>query len=290
MRRRCYYIILLFAVAAFMMSGCNSEDGAGESQDAAGEETTETSAEATDPYDEYIRSAIATVNGDKSQPENATPTGNPAGSISFVTPSPTPVTPDDLSVSSIESPEDYPDLTNTPVPTGAEDVSPTPSLTGDVSPSPTADDGSTPTPTPTPYITPDEFDVGKCCIYMNGESDSAFGTELITAINKARTDLGYKQLVTNKGLGTCADRRTREIAANFDHTRPNGLPFYSLAPEHFKAEMLITTGQKAEETVDRMIKTDAVSRSLIFTEKYQSIGASSFKTNGMQYAVVSFGL
>ena len=50
------------------------------------------------------------------------------------------------------------------------------------------------------------------------------------------------------------------------------------------------TMQKAEDTVDAMIKNDPVSRRLIFTEKYQSIGASSFKCNGTRFTVVSFGL
>ena len=54
--------------------------------------------------------------------------------------------------------------------------------------------------------------------------------------------------------------------------------------------MLVIDNQKAEETVDAMIKRDPISRNLIFTEKYQSIGAASFKCNGMRYTVVAFGL
>ena len=280
-RYNCFAVILLCIISMFFLPACDSETGTDENV-AGSDAESESDDKEKDPYDEYIRSALETVNQDKKTDDGATPTSAPASitGVPTVTPVITPA--DDFAVSSMESPDDYADVFSTPTPA--------PSETDEVSPSPTEDPNATPTPTPTPYITPDEFDVGKCCIYINGESDSAFGTEVITAINKARTDLGYKPLVTNKGLGTCADRRTREIAANFDHTRPNGLQFYSLAPEHFKAEMLLMSLQKAEDTVDAMIKNDPISRGLIFTEKYQSIGASSFKCNGTRFTVVSFGL
>ncbi len=249
----------------FAMPGCDSAEGADASAGASG--STESSDDNKSEYEKYIKSAIESVNGDATpvpeadtKPGQAVTVDRSAGN--------------DFYVSSME--DDLPFVT--PVPDA------------DLSPSPTEDPNATPTPEPTPYITPEEFDVGKCCIYINGESDSAYGTEIITAINKARTDLGYKPLITNKGLSTCADRRTREIAANFSHTRPNGEFFTSLAPEHFRAEMLVIDNQKAESTVDALIKEDPISRNLIFTEKYQSIGASSFKCNGMRYSVVSFGL
>lgn len=280
-RYNCFAVLLLCIISMLFLPACDSETGTDENV-AGSDAESESDDKEKDPYDEYIRSALETVNQDKKTDDGATPTSAPASitGVPTVTPVITPA--DDFAVSSMESPDDYADVFSTPTPA--------PSETDEVSPSPTEDPNATPTPTPTPYITPDEFDVGKCCIYINGESDSAFGTEVITAINKARTDLGYKPLVTNKGLGTCADRRTREIAANFDHTRPNGLQFYSLAPEHFKAEMLLMSLQKAEDTVDAMIKNDPISRRLIFTEKYQSIGASSFKCNGTRFTVVSFGL
>ncbi len=283
MRRiNCFAVILVCIISMFFLPACDSQSGSDESGAGTEGQSSEEENQEKDPYDEYIRSALQTVNQNGKTSDDVTPTNAPTSipDIPTVTPVITPA--DDFAVSSMESPDDYADVFTTPTPYPTE--------TAEASPSPTEDPNATSTPTPTPYITPDEFDVGKCCIYINGESDSAFGTEVITAINKARTDLGYKPLITNKGLGTCADRRTREIAANFDHTRPNGLQFYSLAPEHFKAEMLLMTMQKAEDTVDAMIKNDPVSRRLIFTEKYQSIGASSFKCNGTRFTVVSFGL
>ncbi len=260
------------AAAIILLQGC-SGDAAQDAENPGAEE--EEPQKERDPYDEYIHSAIESVAGKGAGEGDTQPAEQvqPGKTISIDR-----TAPPDFQVSSEDTDDEFDPFTKQSV--GEESPSP----------SPTVDPNATPTPSPTPYITPEEFDVGKCCIYINGESDSAYGTEVVTAINKVREDLGYKKLVNNKSLATCADRRTRETAASFSHIRPNGQYFPSLAPEHFKAEMLIIDNQKAENTVDDLIKRDPISRNLIFTEKYQSIGASSFKCNGMRYTVVAFGL
>ncbi len=266
-------------MAAFI-AGCDSKDGEG-ADDTQKETSDKPDTSGSDDYDEYIRSSLDSMNG--SATASPTPAANDGKAVSVDRNA----AGDDFYVSAADMGDDLNDPYSDQ---DSFDPFATPTPDPELSPSPTEDPNATPTPSPTPYITPEEFEVGKSLIYINGESDSAYGTEIITAINKARTDLGYPPLITNKGLTTCADRRTREIAASLSHTRPNGQPFYSLAPEHFKAEMLVINKQKAEETVDVMIKKDPISRALIFTEKYQSIGASSFKCNGMNCTVVSFGL
>ncbi len=281
MRRRTFISFFISCILAVnLMTGC---DGADEKDGSTGEtgDTAEATDKEKDAYDQYIKDALSSVNGNKPAADDGTTpaAAQNTGGKDISAPR---TAADAITFSAMEDPDVYdPD---------SDAFDPFAKTTEDPSPSPTIDPNATPTPEPTPYITPEEFEVGKCCIYINGESDSAYGAEVVTAINKARTDLGYKSLVSNKGLATCADRRTREIAANFSHTRPNGQFFTSIAPEHFKAEMLIIDNQKAEATVDVLIKQDPISRNLIFTEKYQSIGASSFKCNGMRYTVVSFGL
>lgn len=274
-------LILITAVsAALVMTACDDTEGA--DADPA-QEAADAAEPSKDAYDDYIRSTLESVDQQKKNDAAAAPSAlTPTPIIDAKSITTDRSTGDDLFVSSMEEPSDFDPFASKNYSSDTATVSP--------SPSPTVDPNATPTPTPTPYITPEEFEVGKCCIYINGESDSAGGTEVVTAINKARKDLGYKEFVNNKGLATCADRRTREVAALYSHQRPNGQQFYSLAPEHFKAEMLIITGQKAEEAVDAVIKNDPISRNLIFTEKYQSIGASSFKCNGIKYTVVAFGL
>ncbi len=265
------------------MTSCDSSDEAATGSDTQNA-TSPSENDKKSEYDEYIKSALSNV--ENSGSVTAAPTqdssGNPA---TAVTVDRNPI--DDTSaVSSMDADSidggDYPFA-----PTGSYSDTPTPTPTGTESPTPTVDPNA---PTPTPYITPDEFEVGTCCIYMRGESDAAYGTEIVTAINKVRKDLGYPEMKKNTGLTNCADRRTRELAASYSHTRPNGLPFYSLAPEHFKAEMLIINEQKGDEAVDAIITNDPISKNLIFSKKYQSIGASSFKCNGRHYTVVAFGL
>ncbi len=265
----------------FAMTSCDSSDAAATDSDAQNADSP-TENDKKDEYDEYIKSALSNV--EKSGNPTAVPTQGAASvPATSVTVDKDPV--DTSSVSSMDvdtlSGDDFPfspsTYTDTPTPTPTETLSPTPTV------DPNA-------PTPTPYITPDEFEVGTCCIYMKGESDGAYGTEIVTAINKVRKDLGFPEMNKNTGLTNCADRRTRELAASYSHTRPNGLPFYSLAPEHFKAEMLIINEQKGDEAVDAIIRNDPISKNLIFSTKYKSIGASSFKCNGRHYTVVAFGL
>ncbi|MCR5302903.1 MAG: hypothetical protein K6E49_10745 [Lachnospiraceae bacterium] len=289
--RRSLIFICIICLLILPLSGCNGEDPnadaaePAEAQEEGGEET-----KSGDPYDDYIRNALENVNNDKAPEDNtaeavpsppAVVTPYPIVTPEAPTPAPFAGTPDDTFYSS----DDYTDTRDA----SPNDSSSTDTASSTGSDSTTSTDASE-TPTPTPYITPDEFTVGKCCIYINGESDSAFGSEVVTAINKTRKDLGYDELIKNKGLATCADRRTREVAALRSHLRPNGQMYYTLAPEHFKAEMIIVGTQKAAAAVDALIKTDPASRYLVFSEKYKSVGASSFKCNGLQYTVVAFGL
>lgn len=280
---------------ACSLAGCNgaADAPAGDTTDAAQDPATDNGedegsdkpAGTGDTYDDYIKNAIENVNSDKA-PENknepeASPTPFPTVDPALLPPK----EPENVFGSSDDNSYDpFSGSTTDPFSKSTTDNSTGFSNSSSSGPPVTQD------PTPTPYITPDEFEVGKCCIYMNGESDSAFGTEVVTAINKTRKDLGYKELVVNTSLTTCADRRTREVAALRSHQRPNGQMYFTLAPEHFKAEMIIVGTQKAEAAVDTLIKTDPASRYLVFTEKYQSVGASSFKSNGLHFTVVAFGL
>ncbi|MCR5830949.1 MAG: hypothetical protein K6G67_02265 [Lachnospiraceae bacterium] len=260
-------VCVLCVIASFTMSACEGT----EDSNAPAETGTDTAPQSE--YDKYIKDTITSLDDN-----GATPTPAISPNDRVVTTDRT--APPAPSISSMENP----DMDDNVIPT----KTPYPTATPTADPSQTEDAAKD--MEPEGPLTPEEFPTDTCCIYINGESDSAYGTEIVTAINKARKDLGYTEFTNNKGLATCGDRRTREIAANYSHTRPNGQPFYSVAPEYFKAEMLIIDNQKAEDTVDAIIKKDPISRNLIFTNKYTAIGASSFKCNGMKYTVVAFGL
>lgn len=279
--RRCkiFFAILIMSALCLTLVGCDKEQA-----------QTEEESKPQTPYEEYIHAALDAVNT------------NPADEV--VTPTPNPM--ENGKVVHVKDDDDYlyaPDASDVP---GNQEVLPAidemPTFPADESFS--ADESSfsekkpeaeadalnevSPTPEPTPTGTPETFDVGVCCIYIKCDDESGFGSEVVTAINEARADLGYPELVENEGLATCANRRTREVATYLSHTRPNKEPFYSLAPEYFKAEMLGIGKSKSDATFDAWM-TDPESRDLIFTTKYGSIGAHCIKVNDFYCVVVAFG-
>ena len=288
------FLIILILAAGLMLNGCNNTDegaddalgsdnatGAGNEAGAdiaadSGNESGE--AVSKDPYDEYIHAALDAVSKDGNTASKDEQTEADKGKVVQLKDSD-----DTVYVSSeeqlLEDSGIVPDFSATPTPVSAE--------AGSEDLQASAAD-ATPTPTPTPTVTPETFEVGKCCIYVKCEEDAAYGTEVVTAINKARTDLGYPALNENSSLATCANRRTREIYTRLSHIRPNNLPFYSLAPEYFKAEMLAIDTSDSDVTFDAWMM-DPVSRALIYTTKYTSVGAYAIKCNGMNCVVVAFG-
>ena len=267
--RRCkiFFAILIMTALCMTLSGCNKEE-----EQTGGGDKPQT------PYEEYIHAALDAVNT------------NPADEVPMPTPDPMEngkvvhvVDNDDSVYVSAQA--------NLPEDSGVEPVfDETPSDFSQESEAFAQESPAQagPTPEPTPTVTPETFDVGVCCIYIKCEDDSGYGSEVVAAINKARTDLGYPELVENEGLATCANRRTREVATYLSHTRPNKEPFYSLAPEYFKAEMLGIGKSKSDATFDAWM-TDPESRDLIFTTKYGSVGAHCIKVNDFYCVVVAFG-
>lgn len=274
-------VLLFVLVITCALFGCNKEEAAEESPEDTAEEANAAS-EPEDEYSKYIRDALSAVSqgvegdivADKSQEDT--------GRVVYVETDDS--SPQSVYVSAAD--ESLPEESGI-VPEFETDDSDS-NYTLDDAVTRIPKDGEEATPTPTGSPTPETFEVGTCCIYINGETDAAYGSEIVAAINKARTDLGYPALTENAGLSTCADRRTREIASYLSHMRPNALPFYSLAPEYFKAEMLAIDNATPPETVDAWI-TDPYSRTLVFTNKYTSVGASCFKCNDLCCVVVAYG-
>lgn len=265
-KRKFISLILIMVLCTLVMAGCDEENP--EAKEGGKD----------DAYEEYIHAALDAVNNDPNAPVEDTSANEEPSKVIHV------VDNDDsaFAPTSENLPEesgvipDFQDMGNVPF------VDEQSSSNGD------AAAGTTPTPSPTPTGTPDTFDVGVCCIYIKCEDDAGYGSEVVSAINKARTDLGYPELVENDGLSTCANRRTREVSAYLSHTRPNKEPFYSLAPDYFKAEMLGIGKSKSEATFDAWM-TDPESRDLIFTTQYGSIGAHCIKVNDFYCVVVAFG-
>lgn len=139
-----------------------------------------------------------------------------------------------------------------------------------------------------PKVTPATFDVGTGLVYIDGKYDTAYATKLLTIINDARTGLNYPAMTTNTSLGTCANLRSKEITCFLSHFRPDGSYFTSLAPDYYKAEIITIDGATEQETFDAWME-DPISRGIIFSKEYSSIGAANYVCNGLNCIVVSFG-
>lgn len=136
--------------------------------------------------------------------------------------------------------------------------------------------------------TPATFEVGTGLVYIDGKYDDAYKTNLLTTINDARTGLNYPAMTINESLNTCANLRAKEITCYLSHQRPDFSMFYSLAPDYYKAEIITIDSANPKETLDAWM-TDPISRNILFSKEFTSIGASNYVCNGLNCIVVSFG-
>ena len=163
---------------------------------------------------------------------------------------------DSSRVMQIERSEAVPAPTVSEIPTGESvSIAEPPEL-------PVTDTTPTPTPTPTDDAeeekdpnktgngTPIVFDVGDCTYIALGSIDKTMSGEILTAINAYRTRGNLPPLEANMSLEFCADVRSKESTACFNHTRPNGSMWYTVAPAYYRAELLAKDYGPAQDTVD----------------------------------------
>lgn len=270
-------VVTVMIMLMLVLGACNSKEG-GEVTSGGANQSTSGKKQSNDDFDEYIRQALRNVSQSQNTPE-AVP--EDTGKVIHVNTEDESDTPVYVSASDDNStaPEDF---FNTEMPEDSGNDIMT------VSDGSEGEQAGAQEPLTDGSSTPDDFEVGTSCIYIKGEVDSGYSADLIKALNKARAELGYPELTERAGLDKCADRRTREIMCSLSHIRPNGQSFNSLAPSYFMAEMLAIDKGSAEETVDAWIK-DPVSRQLVFTTKYTSVGSTGFKCNGLYGSVIAFG-
>lgn len=265
-------VLLSVALLCICMSGCAASEQTPDSDSADTESSKKETVSGNDKakvqsdYDQYIHDALAAVSEDRKE----------------VTPEPTPssekvinVSREKLDMEDMEEAKDEVFVSSSDNEAGDSDEE----TKWDTLDSDEEENSE---------LTPDEFEVGQSSIYINGKDDETYGNDIITEINSARKQLGYPELTVKTGLNSCASRRAREVASDLSHTRPNGEPYYSLAPQYFKAEMLAIDKGSAKETVEEWIK-DPVSRELVFNNKYTSVGGACFVCNELNCIVVAFG-
>ena len=260
MSKRIIAAMLCMSLAAMTLCGCDAED------EKANKENTQGSDK--DAYDEYIHNALEAVKNNSSTPAapgSAAPTpivDDQNGRVIYVEKEDSSKIPESVYVSSsvFEDPADNANGQN-------------------------SDSSSEPE---VKEKTPETFEVGTGLVYIDGKYDTAYQGELLQYINDARTGLNYPEMTINTSLNTCANLRAKEIAALLGHMRPDGTMFYSLAPDYYKGEIITTDNATVKETFDAWM-TDPISRNMLFSKEYTSIGASNYVCNGQNCIVVSFG-
>lgn len=201
---------------------------------------------------------------------------------------------DNSRIMQIQRSESIPNPIITPVPTGESvSVSEPPVLdTKDTSPTPTptpeADSSTEKDPNTTGNGTPLVFAVGDCTYVALGSIDKAMAGEILTAINAYRTRGNLPPLEANMSLEFCADVRSKESTACFNHTRPNGSMWYTVAPAYYKAELLAKDYGTAKDTVDAWMST-ATGRQYLLDPNLLSIGISVFHHDGRNFCVAGLG-
>ena len=180
-----------------------------------------------------------------------------------------------------------------PTPTGTVSIAEPPVLdTKDPTPTPTpsAEDDAAPEkdPNTTGNGTPIIFSVGDCTYIALGSVDKAMATEIFNAINVYRTRANLPPLEANMSLEFCSDARVRESTACFNHTRPNGAMWYTVAPAYYKAELLAKDYGTAQDTVDAWMNT-ATGRQYLLSPDLLSIGITVFKSDGRNFIVAGLG-
>ncbi|MBO4901422.1 MAG: CAP domain-containing protein [Lachnospiraceae bacterium] len=164
----------------------------------------------------------------------------------------------------------------------------------------TKDPTPTPTPTPDPSSedqkdpnktgngTPLVFSVGDSTYVALGSFDPTMEAEILTAINAYRVRGNLPPLEANMSLEFCADTRSREATLCFNHTRPNGSLWYTVAAAYYKAELLAKDYGTAQDTVDAWMST-ATGRQYLLSPDLLSIGISVFKHDGRNFIVAGLG-
>ncbi len=257
-------MLISVLISAAMFSGCGAENAATTApseQDAA---TQNAIAELLPESSPAGSSRVMQIERSDTVPEAPTPV--PTGTTYI----PEPRT--DL--------DDTDDDADTELPT--KDTTPTPT------PTPTDEDTEEKDPNKTGNGTPLVFSVGDCTCIALGSIDKTMATEILTAVNAYRTRGNLPPLEANMSLEFCADVRSKESTVCFNHTRPNGMMWYTVAPAYYKAELLAKDYGTAQDTVDAWMST-ATGRQYLLDPDLLSVGISVFHHDGRNFCVAGLG-
>ena len=90
--------------------------------------------------------------------------------------------------------------------------------------------------------------------YMIPEKDRMSMFESFEILNTIRHDEGLEPLKWDADLEACAIRRAEELAAKFDHVRPDGQYWFTAAPEKVLGENIYRGSEHADLAMDSWMK------------------------------------
>ena len=111
---------------------------------------------------------------------------------------------------------------------------------------------------------------------------------ILTAINNMRKEHNLDILVVNEDLNAAAAIRAMEQVERFDHTRPDGTPWWTVSPL-CKGECL-ARGNK--NNINKVVKTWQLSpqhNALLLDDRFKNVGIAIYEFNDTYYVALELG-
>ena len=112
--------------------------------------------------------------------------------------------------------------------------------------------------------------------------------DAVYLINLKRQEAGLSPLRSADILEQAALIRAGEVGERFSHFRPDGKPYYTVAPEFIYGELLAVGYQSAEDVVMAWMRSDN-HKACLLDPSYTNVGVVLQEFHGGVYWVVEFG-
>lgn len=122
------------------------------------------------------------------------------------------------------------------------------------------------------------------------QSDPYESNDVVEIVNNERARRGLNALTSNAQLTQAANIRAQEISQYFDHTRPNGSPYYTVLSNirNTASGENIAYGQSNAQSVMSDWMNSSGHRANILSETYTQIGIGYYVSNNTKYWVQLF--
>ncbi len=118
--------------------------------------------------------------------------------------------------------------------------------------------------------------------------NSEYEMAVIEELNNVRTEYLLDSLVIDESLNCAAEVRAEEISVCWSHTRPDGLPWYSVNPDIMYGENLAHNYLEPTMVVDGWMHSPS-HREIMLSKNYKTIGIKVFYKNNVPYVAAEFG-